>query len=103
MVSVILSMYLLVLSLVPCADDSIQPICNNVDIELHDHNHNHSDGTDDCTPFCTCICCGSVISISPAQQVQAPLGVLVLSDLFTYNFEYSFDYNKGTWHPPTNS
>ncbi len=57
---IILSLYIVGLTVLPCADD----IRNMYDsVAFHDDCSDNTDGsgsatTDDCSPFCSCACCG---------------------------------------------
>lgn len=86
----------------PCTD-GMPKNSNHSDIEVsaEEHDHNHSDHQDDCTPFCVCVCCGSIITL-PIVQVMEGARVETSSNyLFHYTFDYSFDYSEGVWHPPS--
>lgn len=54
----ILSLYILGLSLVPCADAGISPT-SDVQHISQSHHDNHSNHLDLCSPFCVCHCCGT--------------------------------------------
>jgi hypothetical protein len=100
--AVILSTYIAALSLVPCAD-SVQHSSESVGIEIasNEHDHNHSDHSDICTPFCTCVCCGSVIALPKAESSISDKITTCTEYSFRYISNYSFDYSEGTWHPPS--
>ena len=91
------------MAIIPCADIIVVNECSSDSIELRDfdHSHDHTNHTDDCTPFCTCICCGSIVIASTAQILDFPSNRFLTSIDFSYDFDYSLDYNKGIWHPPT--
>ena len=104
--SLILSAYMLVLSLAPCTDgvqhDHIQSACDSeilVDSNSHsDHNHDHQDT---CPPFCVCACCGSIVII-PSQIVYKELANHICSSsIYGYLSSYSFEFQSSVWHPPT--
>jgi hypothetical protein len=98
----ILSLYITTLSVVQCAD-AMPPSSNHSDIEvsLAENEHNHSDHKDDCTPFCACACCGSIVTLTTVQSLIATKIEISTDYLFYYTSDYSFDYNKGVWRPPT--
>lgn len=60
--SAILSIYLLAIAVLPCADEAgwcVFDIEDALGLELHEsgtHDHN-KDCADHCSPFCTCSCC----------------------------------------------
>jgi len=101
----ILAIYITALAIVPCSDGNIVGCStdfNKEHIELKDHiDHSHDHEDDDCTPFCTCICCGSLISM-PITNIFF-LGRIDLLSIyrFDYSFNYSLDYSNTVWHPPT--
>lgn len=101
--SFILSLYVLALSVVPCLDDASYDV-NSFGVEIshtsHDHNHDNSNESDLCTPFCTCACCGSLITVPAVQEVVEAKVMLSATYLFTHNLDYSFTYTKGVWRPP---
>lgn len=59
--AVILSIVILVLSFVPCADTMIsrQEFQTISTSHQDNHGHNHSDF---CSPLCSCSCCGTVVA-----------------------------------------
>ncbi|MBK8516770.1 MAG: hypothetical protein IPL55_11000 [Saprospiraceae bacterium] len=91
------------LSIIPCADGITRSTDNrNTIISVNHHDHKQSDhNKDQCTPFCTCACCGSLFFMLHITKLT-PLKI-DLSSLFElhYSFDYTFDYNIGVWHPPT--
>lgn len=103
-ISYILSIYMLALSLVPCSDgmDFMHSDCDT-DTEVVDNSHNHSDHDheDLCTPFCICACCGSMAMIPTTIDYSGSYAKVPTLCLHNYQSNYSFDYSKGVWHPPT--
>lgn len=101
----ILAIYITALAILPCSDGYITGcftdlINEHTEIQNHsDHSHDHED--DDCTPFCTCICCGSVISMSITNIFFLDRIGLLSIYRFNYSFNYSLDYSDIVWHPPT--
>ncbi len=79
--STILSMYLLAIAILPCADDAewcIFDIEATFGIELHqdaDHEHEQQCG-DHCSPFCICSCCQITIRLpeKAALTIAIPQG-----------------------------
>lgn len=61
--SIILSIYLLILSCLPCGDVEDCKIEGNEKIAFSETSHtNHQEDSESCTPFCICACCGTTIS-----------------------------------------
>lgn len=99
----ILSLYITALSLVPCTDGMPQNF-NQSDIEITttEHDHNHSDLQDDCTPFCTCACCGMIMTVPSESDGDASFPISNHTAIRSlYTFDYFFDFKEGIWHPPT--
>ena len=103
LISYILSIYMLVLALVPCSDgiDFIHGNCDS-STEIADNSHNHSDHDhqDLCTPFCTCTCCGSMFTMPTTLDYSDCHSKISTECIHNYQSSYSFDYSKGVWHPP---
>jgi len=74
--AVILSIYALLLTIVPCAD-ACSYADNSAQTELVSQQMNqvdqeHSDHTDQCSPFCSCTCCQVIVSLLHTQVKIAP-------------------------------
>jgi hypothetical protein len=52
----ILSLFILVLTAIPCIDAPTHSLQKS---ELNNSNAEHHESEDDCSPFCTCVCCAS--------------------------------------------
>lgn len=100
-VALILSIYITALSIVPCADGMLQSsLKTDTSVSASDHDSKHSEHEDDCTPFCTCVCCGSLIVIPHILSFVKQSVVVSTIYQFHYTFDYSFDFKEGVWHPP---
>ncbi len=96
---------MLALSLVPCSDgmDFIHVDCNDSTEQVSDsHNHSDHDHEDLCTPFCVCSCCGSTATLPSVMEYNTGKNKISTLCYSNYQFNYSFDYSKGVWHPPAN-
>ncbi|MET2995102.1 DUF6660 family protein [Flavobacterium columnare] len=71
---IILSVYFLILSGLPCLDmiEDERSMAQSITTNLQDKNHSHTDD-DLCSPFCVCNCCGTQI--------------LVYQSIISYDFE----------------
>ncbi|MGA9639108.1 DUF6660 family protein [Flavobacterium sp.] len=59
MLNILLSLYLVVLSCLPCADMKVDSLAHQSVIEnANDAGHAHDTDNDLCSPFCICSCCG---------------------------------------------
>ena len=100
--ALITSIYIAALSVVPCTDGMPQSsIHTDIEVSAAEHDHDHSEHQDDCTPFCVCACCGSIVTL-PTDKAMLENKIEISTDyLFHYTFDYSFDYSEGVWHPPS--
>lgn len=103
MTSLILALYTLVLSLVPCSDDiSIISGGDHSISSIEDHSHSHESETQDsCTPFCICQCCGSSINLPLYAFISSNKKVVNSKKYPNYISSYSFVFKEGVWHPPS--
>lgn len=94
----ILSIYIVFLTSLPCID---QPLQNHVEkTELGGNsNHQHHDG-DDCSPFCTCNCCGTPVIQQDFFVHFDAFTLLQEYDLPEYISVFTSDYLKSIWQPP---
>ncbi len=60
-ISFILSIFILSMVLMPCADTPIDGVASDMGIQ-ETEDHNESDHHDLCSPFCTCHCCHTHIT-----------------------------------------
>lgn len=104
----IFTIYMLMLSLVPCGDGGagILEIANHFFDTEHQHlsdheQHSNDCGDDTCTPFCICNCCSSAID-TPEKlpfwiKIPTPLPSTTPTCL---DHEISFSFNQSIWQPP---
>ena len=83
----ILSLYVLVLTAVPCVDVQI----TSFESAQQSHQDHHQGEGDHCSPFCTCNCCATSV-IFQDFQVQ-------LNSFAFIEKQYSF-YATGSYHGP---
>ncbi|TDD95945.1 DUF6660 family protein [Flavobacterium cellulosilyticum] len=58
-ISSLFSIYLIVLSCLPCADlEANSAVHSSLEKSLIADNHSHEKSSDTCSPFCICNCCG---------------------------------------------
>lgn len=102
MACLILSIYLLGLTALPCADieayaaNNINSIEHLDQYQSNSHDHNHSDNEDDCSPLCVCSCCHLHISIPTGISLTHPEGVLPVYNQYPVHLEgiEIFDFLK---------
>ncbi|MDP1622203.1 MAG: hypothetical protein Q8M08_07675 [Bacteroidales bacterium] len=96
--TLILSLYILVLIAIPCVDRPFESTIHPT--EQTDHaGHNHENDADQCSPFCDCNCCGNQVvsaeSIVLAEVISLP-GHLV----FWYSADFNSEPYRSIWLPP---
>ncbi|WP_345247308.1 DUF6660 family protein [Nibrella saemangeumensis] len=67
-----LSVYMLLLSVLPCTDGCLQlRSVGKVSTVAADHHQHEGQATSDlCSPFCGCVCCGTVLDTPPVFSFQ---------------------------------
>lgn len=97
--TVIFSIYILVLSCVPCVDGGEKYIKLSPEISATE-NHKHT--ADLCTPFCSCTCCGQPV----ASKINYPIAQTVLkpenfkNSIAIYNQTFISQFSATIWQPP---
>jgi hypothetical protein len=96
--SVILSIYFLSLTLIPCVDDHNGSCDHKKELAKKDLD-SHSSGIDICSPLCICSCCGASLSI-----VLNSFFIPEITIPAVLNFQYIDQMNSGIlnsfWQPP---
>ncbi|TLU96750.1 DUF6660 family protein [Dyadobacter sediminis] len=97
---VILSVYMLLLSLLPCGDpaeckDEKQAVAFSSN--THADHDNHSEN---CPPFCSCTCCGQFLSIFTAHSFLVKTVALPAMGKAFYQDFYSGLIPSAIWQPP---
>lgn len=100
--TVIFSIYILALSVLPCSD-AYNDCNSNTALTENSQNHDHNtDLNDICSPFCTCTCCS--ISANPKfTPFSIKIAKVVAVSLLKFpNREFSFASNfyGNIWQPP---
>lgn len=98
--TIILSIYFIGLAIVPCTDTPETSFEGTTPVISTEH-HNHSvPSQDNCTPFCSCACCGSLVMHPTFHKIEINFIEFYYSFSFHYTFDYSLDFKEGVWHPP---
>lgn len=106
-ISIILMMYVMVLTLIPCSDHLFES-SNTQHQHKHsenqkDHQHeNHDCGKDTCTPFCTCSCCGIALSAADFHifKLEKPFESYTYQDLTHKPYPLISIFQENIWQPP---
>ncbi|AXT55093.1 hypothetical protein D1815_04725 [Aquimarina sp. AD1] len=98
--TIILSFFLLAMTIAPCSDSFNAE--HQDELSIIDKNHNHSDDTDDsCASLCVCTCCGLSITYELIKPFDIEVKSTIISkDDFTDQPEYNFFYLPNIWQPP---
>lgn len=103
--SVILSVYLLALSCLPCGDVEDCKVVDNEKISFSETNHtNHQEDTETCSPFCICACCGTNIALNFSfstfiSEIEQQF-LLDKVKINSYNTKFISDFYGNIWQPP---
>ena len=103
-INIILSLYLVVLSCLPCADMKLNSLADSsIKVTSNHENHSHNKENDLCPPFCVCACCGIHIYQSSIQTIYFKENLIFINQKEQISF-YSYIYNKkitlNIWQPP---
>ena len=94
-----MSLYMLLLSCMPCNDASDCSAEDKVTVTTADTHEDHDDDMEHCTPFCVCACCAA-----PAVQFHQAVLITNLvagTSTNTYPADFIFSNNVHTiWQPP---
>lgn len=102
-INIILSVYLIVLSSLPCADtlvsDATTPATEKVS-QIDDQSHEK--GSDLCPPFCSCNCCAvQILSTTPVISFSFNKPTLLIKKpLSSYHSILTSNFYGSIWQPP---
>jgi hypothetical protein len=104
MIHILLSIYLIILSCMPCADtkeDVHEYSFLEVENTKHEE-HSHDQHNDLCSPFCTCNCCSSQILVySDIQSLFFPLQFEEIKMISSfYKTIFTSNFYGSIWQPP---
>lgn len=100
----ILSMYLVALSCLPCADIEVDSAMHSVaEHKSEKDKHSHEKSNDLCSPFCVCNCCGQQ-TLAQFEMMSYFIPVkteeITTSTPSTYTSPLYSDYYGSIWQPP---
>jgi hypothetical protein len=101
-IAIILSLYLLVLSNMPCADLEIGSAIHKTAQFSSESNHSHDKDNDLCSPFCACNCCGAqVLSCEIPEIIDFPVNHSIITvPLPSYHSVFASNFYGSIWQPP---
>ena len=101
--NIILSIYLVALSCLPCADMEVNSAGHSlVAHQLEQDSHSHDKENDLCSPFCVCNCCGSqIVSFFKVETVSfTVVSKSIKTQLPTYKSILTSNFYGSIWQPP---
>jgi len=101
-IAVVLSIYLMALSNMPCADVEVDSAIHKTAQFSSEDNHSHDKDSDLCSPFCACNCCGAqVLSYQTAVNYEFPGVYTKISILLpSYHSVFTSNFFGSIWQPP---
>ncbi|MFC4389669.1 DUF6660 family protein [Flavobacterium quisquiliarum] len=101
-IAIIMSIYLMALSNMPCADMEVNSAMHKTAQFASEDNHSHDKDNDLCSPFCACNCCGAqVLSYQTPANFEFPAPYNLISiPLPTYQSVFISDFYGSIWQPP---
>src|SRR6218665_2428504 len=101
--SIFLSIMLLILSCLPCADAAQDTVTDKGTALTQNDHHSKELHTDLCSPFCNCNCCGAqILNFTPPLVINSDyVPVLYLTKLeITYKSNLASMFSGSIWQPP---
>ncbi|MBO3700730.1 DUF6660 family protein [Roseivirga sp. E12] len=97
-IAAILSIFILLMSMAPCADAWKDSGCESEGICESSNEANEADDSDDCLPFCSCMCCTAITTIA-LQSFEFQKIVITTDDLKLEEIAYN-PPAIDIWQPP---
>lgn len=103
--TIILSLYLILLSCLPCADTKVKDVhvgSNLVVTVENSHSHTNEKHSDLCPPFCSCNCCAvQVLTFNPTLSYSFSKETeLIILQISTYHSVLKSNFFGSIWQPP---
>ena len=99
----ILSVYLVALSCLPCADIEVKGLEHaSSEVSANHENHSHDKENDLCPPFCACNCCGQQI-LNFSQEITLEwrkVSLEITTQIPTYKSIPPSNFYGSIWQPP---
>ncbi|WP_114790605.1 DUF6660 family protein [Niabella yanshanensis] len=102
--TLVFSLYLMVVSLLPCSDARNE--CNSSSGQSQVEqasNHNHqNDHNDICSPFCACTCCNIIagFALQPIKAIDLKPGLTGTLQYPVHSTFFISAYFGNIWQPP---
>ncbi|MCV9926756.1 hypothetical protein OIU83_03805 [Flavobacterium sp. LS1R49] len=102
-INIILSVYLIVLSCLPCADTlASETKTHTNEIVSKTDSQSHEKGLDLCAPFCSCNCCAAQV-LTAAPTITWFFNedtILIKKPLSSYHSILASNFYGSIWQPP---
>ncbi|MEN2401168.1 DUF6660 family protein [Flavobacterium sp. MC2016-06] len=100
-ITIILSIYLIALSNMPCADMEVNSIVHQT-AQFSSESHSHDKDNDLCSPFCACNCCGAqILSYQSSISYNFPIVYNAISVAVPdYKSVFISNFYGSIWQPP---
>lgn len=97
---IILSIYITVLSCIPCSDENECNVTTS-NITIIDNHQEHEHEAEMCSPFCICNCCGcSGITLIQSHSIDYKITVDIVTVSNMYVPAFIDNYTGSVWQPP---
>ena len=100
-VTIIFSVYMTLLAVLPCRDtDDFGDMVNSYTSYNKSHSGDEKAGKETCTPFCTCSCCSTVRTLTPHHPIA---GVFIQEVKKTFGeptVPALLEQSISIWQPP---
>jgi len=103
--SLLLTFYMLVLAIMPCADRVECDKFENQEIVENPNHPDHEHTSEMCSPVCTCNCCGAQLSYAPKTNMSINPNLYYNIDntpKFVSQPHILNNYLSEIWQPPKN-
>lgn len=90
----------MVLSIIPCSDANNTLNHEETKTEFAQSHDHDSDASDQCSPFCVCLCCHSSVTIAKAFVNTIAGPVFQLTKAPVYRSQFHSNYYVDIWQPP---
>lgn len=98
-VTAILSVYLLILMVMPCSDAHTQ-IKGAAETSVSQAESDHHHDVELCTPFCVCGSCVTAIVLQPSIEIDVPYFESYYKEAASFYQSVKSTFHGSIWQPP---
>lgn len=98
-----LSVFLLYLSCIPCSDSEECKVKTVVNSSIAADHQEHNHAKENCTPFCTCSCCTSLVFSHTPFKTAVTTGVTPAGKYPLIDEQVNAGPRYSIWQPPKNA